>query len=203
LGLNVISGHYLTGQGGSTRGTPVNEWEKAVEDAAKMGQKYMAVAYLMPFERKSLSDYLKVADILNKAGEITSKYDITMAYHNHDFEFISVDDQLPMDILLKNTQSDLVKFELDIYWIKKAGHDPIQFFRQNKGRVPLWHIKDLEKETGDFAPVGDGIIDWSSIFKEEETAGLTHIFVEQDTHKSGTPLGNIGKSFSWLRSLDY
>lgn len=203
LGLKVISAHYLSGQGSNAWGTPVNQWEKAVEDAAKMGQKYMAVAFLMPNERKSLNDYLKVAEILNKAGEITSKYGIIMAYHNHDFEFTPLEGQLPMDILLKNTQADLVKFELDIYWIKKAGLDPIQFFKQNKGRVPLWHVKDMEKESGDFAPVGDGVIDWTAIFKEEKTAGLTHFFVEQDNHKYGTPLENIEKSLKWLRSFDY
>jgi len=203
LGLSVVSAHYLSGQGSNAWGTPVNQWEKAVEDAAKMGQKYMTVAFLLPDERKSLNDYKKVADILNKAGEITAKYGITMAYHNHDFEFIPLEGQVPMDVLLKNTQADLVKFELDIYWIKKAGLDPIQFFKQNKGRVPLWHVKDMEKESGDFAPVGDGVIDWMSIFKEEKTAGLTHFFVEQDNHKYGTPLENIEKSLKWLRSFDY
>ena len=203
LGLKVVSAHYLTGQGGNAWGTPVNQWEKAVEDAVKMGQKYMTVAFLLPDERKSLNDYKKVSDILNKAGEITAKYGITMAYHNHDFEFIPLEGQVPMDVLLKNTQADLVKFELDIYWIKKAGLDPIQFFKQNKGRVPLWHVKDMEKESGDFAPVGDGVIDWMAIFKEEKTAGLTHFFVEQDNHKYGTPLENIEKSLKWLRSFDY
>lgn len=203
LGLKVVSAHYLTGQGSNAWGTPVNQWEKAVEDAVKMGQKYMTVAFLLPDERKSLNDYNKVADILNKAGEITSKYGITMAYHNHDFEFIPVEGKVPMDVLLKNTQADLVKFELDIYWIKKAGLDPIQFFKQNKGRVPLWHVKDMEKDSGDFAPVGDGVIDWMAIFKEEKTAGLTHFFVEQDNHKYGTPLENIEKSLKWLRSFDY
>ena len=203
LGLKVVSAHYLTGQGGNTWGTPVNQWEKAVEDAVKMGQKYMTVAFLLPDERKSLNDYKKVSDILNKAGEITAKYGITMAYHNHDFEFIPLEGQVPMDVLLKNTQAELVKFELDIYWIKKAGLDPIQFFKQNKGRVPLWHVKDMEKESGDFAPVGDGVIDWMAIFKEEKTAGLTHFFVEQDNHKYGTPLENIEKSLKWLRSFDY
>jgi sugar phosphate isomerase/epimerase len=203
LGLKVISAHYLSGQGSNAWGTPVNQWEKAVEDAAIMGQQYMAVAFLLPNERKVLSDYNKVADILNKAGEITNKYGITMAYHNHDFEFVPLEGQLPMEILLKNTQADLVKFELDIYWIKKAGLDPVQFFKQNKGRVPLWHVKDMEKESGDFAPVGDGVIDWTPIFKEEKTAGLTHFFVEQDNHKYGTPLGNIEKSLKWLRSFDY
>jgi sugar phosphate isomerase/epimerase len=203
LGLKVVSAHYLSGQGSNAWGTPVNQWEKAVEDAVKMGQKYMTVAFLLPDERKSLNDYKKVSDILNKAGEITAKYGITMAYHNHDFEFIPLEGQVPMDVLLKNTQADLVKFELDIYWIKKAGLDPIQFFKQNKGRVPLWHVKDMEKESGDFAPVGDGVIDWMAIFKEEKTAGLTHFFVEQDNHKYGTPLENIEKSLKWLRSFDY
>ena len=60
LGLKVISAHYLSGQGSNAWGTPVNQWEKAVEDAVTMGQKYMAVAFLMPNERKVIGDYNKV-----------------------------------------------------------------------------------------------------------------------------------------------
>jgi sugar phosphate isomerase/epimerase len=61
----------------------------------------------------------------------------------------------------------------------------------------------MEKDSGDFAPVGDGVIDWTTIFQEEKTAGLTYFFVEQDNHKYGTPLGNVEKSLKWLRSFDY
>jgi len=203
LGLRVTSAHYLSGQQSTDMGTPVNQWEKAVADAAALGQQYMAIAYLMPEERKTLDDYRRVADILNRAGEITAQYGLTMAYHNHDFEFTPLEGQLPADILLKKTDRNLVKFELDIYWIVKAGQDPLAFFRANPGRVPLWHIKDMEKGTGDFAPVGDGTIPWATLFREQGTASMTHFFVEQDTHRIGTPLENIGKSFRWLRELDY
>lgn len=132
MGLNVVSAHYLSGQGSNAWGTPVNQWEKAVEDAAKMGQKYMAVAFLMPNERKVITDYNKVADILNKAGEISSKYGITMAYHNHDFEFIPLDGQIPMDVLLKIQRPIKLNLSSIFTGLKKQAWIPFNFSNKIK-----------------------------------------------------------------------
>lgn len=202
VGLKAASGHYMYGNFGNRQipGTIVYGWEKAVEDAKAIGQDYMVVAYLMPNERKSLDDYKKIAEDLNKAGETCRKAGIQLCYHNHDFEFEKVSGQLPMDILTQQTDANLVKIELDLYWATRAGQNPIQFFNQHKGRVALWHVKDMDKsEKKNFTEVGNGVIDFASIFQQAKLSGMKHFFVEQDVCP-GNPLDSIKQSIGYIQS---
>lgn len=199
-GLTVRSGHYLTGLTmPNAVGTLTKGWEKAVEDAALSEQKYMVCAWLHPDERKSIEDYKRLTDILNEAGRKAREAGLQFCYHNHDFEFQKLDGELPMDVLLENTDSDLVKVELDLYWIQKAGFDPVEFFEKYEGRIPLWHVKDMEKG-GDqsFTEVGNGVIDFKKIFANKDIAGMESFFVEQDV--SANPLKSIEKSYSYLNN---
>ena len=126
----------------------------------------MVCAYLSPQERGSLDHYKKLADIFNKAGETCKKSNIQFCYHNHDFEFEVQDGVFPYDILLDKTDKNLVKMEMDLYWIKKAGQDPLALFQKHPGRFPLWHVKDMSKEADQiFTEVGNGIIDFKTIFQ--------------------------------------
>ena len=147
-------------------GTILTGWDKAVEDAATLGQKYMVVAYLMPEERKSLDDYKKIAADLNKAGETCKKAGIQLCYHNHDFEFQAMEGTLPFDILMSQTDSKLIKVELDLYWAVKANHQPLDLFKKYPKRIELWHVKDMDNtDKKFFTEVGSGTIDFTSIFK--------------------------------------
>ena len=132
MGLSAPSGHYMYGNFGNKQipGTILTGWDKAVDDAALLGQKYMVVAYLMPDERKSLDDYKKIAADLNKAGETCKKAGIQLCYHNHDFEFQAMEGTLPFDILMNQTDSKLVKTELDLYWAVKANQPPLELFKK-------------------------------------------------------------------------
>jgi len=106
---------------------------------------------------------------------------------------------LPYDILLKNTDKDLVKFELDLYWVSKAGHDPVALFNANPGRFPLWHIKDMDNTPKkSFTEVGNGVIDFKTIFKGANKAGLKYFFVEQDI-TPGDPFISITKSIDYIK----
>jgi sugar phosphate isomerase/epimerase len=201
LGLSPVSGHYMYGNFGNKQipGTILTGWEKAVEDAQALGQKYMVVAYLMPDERKSLDDYKKIAADLSKAGETCKKADIQLCYHNHDFEFQAMDGTLPFDILMNNSDKSLVKTELDLYWTVKAGQQPLELFNKYKGRIVLWHVKDMDKtEKKFFTEVGNGVIDFKEIFKNAGVAGMEHFFVEQD-QCPGSPFDSISKSISYIR----
>jgi len=183
-GLNPVSGHYGAGvENTKTKGTLSNEWERAVSDAAELGQKYVVCAYLTPNERKSIEDYKKYTDLFNKAGEVAKKAGLQFAYHNHDFEFQKLNGELGYDYIAGKTDANLVKLELDLYWIVKAGMDPVDLFKKYPGRFPLWHVKDMDKGDKSFAEVGNGSIDFSKIFAARKTAGLTHFFVEQDMTK--------------------
>jgi sugar phosphate isomerase/epimerase len=183
LGLAPVSGHYGAGvQNKTTKGTLSNDWQRAVDDAAELGQKYVNCAYLTDGERKSIEDYKKYVDLFNKSGEVAKKAGLQFGYHNHDFEFKQLDGQLPYD-LIASTDPKLVKLELDLYWIVKAGLDPVDLFKKYPGRFPLWHVKDMDKTDKSFAEVGTGSIDFKKIFDNRKLAGLTHFFVEQDVAK--------------------
>lgn len=190
--LSHPSGHYLLANLN-------NNWEKTVEDAVTAGQKYIIIAYLFDTERKTIDDYKKIAAQFNKAAEVCKKAGIQFGYHNHDFEFIDMGGQKGYDILLKETDPQLVKFELDLYWISYAGINPVDMFKANPGRYPLWHVKDMDNTPKKFfTEVGNGVIDFKKIFAAARTAGMKHFFVEQDVCP-GPPLVSIEKSISYLR----
>jgi sugar phosphate isomerase/epimerase len=201
-GLVMLSSHYRLGEekikGESQKGAILNDWDKAVDDAAAVGLKYMVCAFLTEAERGDLDHYKKVADDLNKAGERCKKSGIQLCYHNHNFEFVKQGDTYPYDILLA-TDKDLVKMEMDIYWVTKAGQDPIKLFREHPGRFPLWHLKDMDKTPDQgFAEVGNGIIDFKEIFKHKNEAGLKYFFVEQDK-TLGSPFDSIKESYVYIK----
>ena len=177
----------------------LNDWDKAVDDAAEVGIKYMVCAYLSEEERGDLDQYKKVADQLNIAGERCKKSGIQLCYHNHDFEFKKQGDQYPYDVLL-SSDKNLVKMELDLYWVTKAGQDPIALFKKHPGRFPLWHVKDMDNTPEQaFAEVGSGTIDFKEIFKHKKEAGMKCFFVEQDKCP-GDPFDSITKSIKYIKS---
>jgi len=203
-GLVMPSSHYRLGEdkenGKDVLGTMLHEWDKAVDDAKAAGAKYMVCAWLSPAERGNIDHYKLLAERLNTAGETCKKAGIQLCYHNHDFEFIEDNGQLPYDVLLNNTNKDNVKFELDLYWASKAGHDPVELFKANPGRYPLWHVKDMDNtDKKAFTEVGNGTIDFKRIFKESKKAGLDYFFVEQDM-TSGDPFDSITKSIAYVKA---
>ena len=198
-GLIMPSAHYQLGEASKGKGTILNDWDKAVEDAASIGQKYMVCAWLAPSERGSLDHYKKLAEDFNKAGETCKKAGVQFCYHNHDFEFIQENGKYPYEILLENTDKNLVKMEIDLYWLTKANQDPIALIEKHPGRFPLWHVKDMDRtEKKMFTEVGNGVIDFKKIFTKANTAGLKYFFVEQDICP-GNPFDSITKSISYIK----
>ena len=196
-GLIMPSSHYRLGEeqmnGAPVLGTMLHEWDRAVDDAAAAGVKYMVCAYLSEAERGKLDHYKYIADQLNKAGERCRQAGLQLCYHNHDFEFTAQDGKLPYDLLLA-TDPKLVKMELDLYWATKAGHDPLTLFKQHPGRFPLWHVKDMDRtEKKFFTEVGKGSIDFRRIFAHSKEAGLEYFFVEQDA-TPGSPFESVTQS---------
>jgi len=203
-GLIMPSSHYRLGEelinGSTQRGTLLNDWARAVDDATTVGLKYMVCSYLADTERGTLDHYKKLADDFNTAGEICKKAGIQFCYHNHDFEFIQEGGKYPYEILLANTDKNLVKMEMDIYWVTKAKQNPIALINENPGRFPLWHLKDMDNTANQmFTEVGSGIIDFKEIFKHTRKAGLKYFFVEQDKCP-GEPYESITKSLKYIKN---
>ncbi|MFC7347379.1 sugar phosphate isomerase/epimerase family protein [Chryseobacterium zhengzhouense] len=180
-GLQVISSHHTTGRTDLHDGTLLQNWEQTLEDLNFIGATYAVCSYL-PEPERTKEAYQKLPELLESAGKISKQNGVQLAYHNHDFEFLKMDDENNFyDFILKNTSSDLVKMELDLYWISKAGLDPLVYFEKYPNRFPLWHVKDMKAETKDFTEIGNGTVDFKKIFEAREKAGLKHWFLEQDS----------------------
>ena len=205
LGLSVKSGHTLTGvRDKDMIGTPINQFERYAADAASIGQDYIVLAYLDDHERERADQYKGIAELLNKCGAISKKQGVKMAYHNHDFEFYDLDGKIPYDMLLAETDPDIVDMELDLYWIEKAKKSAKKYFKDHSGRFALWHVKDMDNtEEQFFTEVGNGIIDFKEIFKCKRKAGMRHFYVEQDACKNHQPIESVKISFDYLERMKY
>jgi sugar phosphate isomerase/epimerase len=146
-------------------------------------------------------DELKIAaDNLNSIGEKCKAENFTFAWHNHDKEFKPVNEMIPFDYLLSNTDAALCKVEIDLYWIYKGDDEPLHYFEKYPGRFELIHMKDMDDTSErSFACVGDGIIDFPSILKKSELAGMKHLIVEHDHPENG--LECIQRSYDYIQSI--
>ncbi len=176
------------------------EWDAVVDLAAATGHEYLVVAWIDPANRTSLDDYRRMAERFNRAGERANAAGLTFAYHNHDFEFQPVEGRIPQDVLMEETDPALVGFELDLFWITKAGGDALTYLTEHSGRFPLVHVKDMAVD-GSMTAVGAGTIDFAALFASSEQAGIRHYFVEHDN--PGDAFESIASSYRHLRGLEF
>jgi sugar phosphate isomerase/epimerase len=222
FGIQAVSCHYdtplVTGnfdawKSDFPQGRPAGfTWEKAVDDAAAAGVKYMVVAYLQPAERGSLDTFRRYADQFNKAGEATRKAGMQLCYHHHAFEFGPKEGSRPIDIFLERFDPKLVKFEMDVFWVSVAGQDPVALLKQWKGRVALMHLKDKapglkihfseDLSPNAFREVGLGTLDFAKIVEAARDEGVQHYFVEQD-QVAEDPVESLHYSFDTMERLKF
>ena len=171
-------------------------YQQLADSAAEGGLTYL-VCSSIPV---STLDEIKTAvDVFSKTGEACKKNGVQFAYHNHTTEFDEVEGHRPFDYILANTDKELVKMELDLAWATKAKQDPVELFKLHPGRFPLWHVKDLDKNTMNPAEVGTGVVDFKRIFDNAKESGMKYFFVEQD--QAPQPLQNVTNSFNYLNKI--
>jgi sugar phosphate isomerase/epimerase len=159
----------------------------------------MVVPYINEPDRKSIDDYKKICADLNAAGEVCNKNGIRFGYHNHAFEFETMDGQIPFDVMLSELDPKKVGMEMDIFWVINAGKDPIEYFKKHPGRFEQWHVKDMSKEDRNKnADIGTGSIDYKPIFAQAKLSGMKHWYVEQETYP-GAPIDSAAASATFLK----
>jgi len=176
--LKAPSGHYNLGS--FLYDGNLEEVKAAIEAAQILKNEYLTVPWVdEPFR----NDFHKIAVRLNEAGKMCAAAGLKLAYHNHDFEFQKHNGITGYEILLKETDHNLVSFELDLYWVVRSGNDPIKLFKENPGRFKLWHVKDMDKVNPALnTEIGSGSIDFKTIFKEVKQSGMKYFFVEQENN---------------------
>jgi len=145
----------------------------------------------------------ELAAILNTLGEKCTAAGLKLLYHNHDFEFKPMADGTAMiDYLLENCDAANVNFQMDLFWVTKAGADPLTYFEKYPGRFKAWHVKDMNAE-GNFAPVGTGSIDFKRILAEKDKSGMEFYLVEQDNTFDLDPMEAIKISHKGLEEIGF
>jgi sugar phosphate isomerase/epimerase len=129
----------------------------------------------------TLEECKKSAERLNYLGKVCKDNGLVLCWHNHNREFHAMETGIPFDYLMENTDKNLVSCELDLYWVKKGGADPLAVMKKYPGRFPVLHVKDMAPgDAMDFECPGSGIIDFAALFSEAEKQGIKHYMVERD-----------------------
>lgn len=197
--LVTPSGHYMPAAMLFENGNG-DDVKKLCEVGNVLGQQYIVIPYLEEERRKAIDQYKALAERINKAGEICKNAGLQLAYHNHDFEFIQMDGQTGYDILMNSTDKELVKLELDLYWVVRAGLDPLEIFKKQPGRFPMVHIKDMDKtDNTKNTEIGNGSIDFKKILESTQLAGIKHFYLEQENNYLPDTIGSIQKSYTYIR----
>jgi sugar phosphate isomerase/epimerase len=177
-------------------------FDTVADTAHVVGHKYLTVASLDRRSITTIDDWKKTADAFNAAGQRAKRAGLRFAFHNHAIEFAPVDGRIPMEVLIAGTDPSLVTFEMDLYWITKAGYDPRAYFARFPGRFELVHVKDSKgAPTHTMTEVGAGTMDWKGIFARHRQAGIKHYFVEHD--EPADPMDSIRVSYNYLKALRF
>jgi sugar phosphate isomerase/epimerase len=177
-------------------------WYRTLNEASQIGHKWLVIAWLPPEDRNSIDAVKRSADLLNRSARDAETFKIKVAYHNHDWEFQEVEGRRIFDILLEETDPEVVQFEMDLYWITKAGADPMAYFARWPERFPLLHLKDSSGAPEHaMTEVGKGTIDFAQVFRRAGQAGIRHCYVEHDN--PADPMASVATSFRYLDGLEF
>jgi sugar phosphate isomerase/epimerase len=173
-----------------------NDLDLVISEAHAIGAEYVRIS---GSSRWTLADYSETAAILNDVGEELQAEGITVAYHNHGYEFETVENGVSgYDVLVRETNPEFVTMELDVYWAASVGASATDLFQTYPGRFELLHLKDMAAD-GAFADVGEGTIDFAEIFANASLAGVEYGFTEHDrpspdgVTSACTSIGNLAE----------
>lgn len=197
-GLTSPSGHYMFGS--YFEDGNLDMVNLSIDVAHDLGSEYITVPSIDDKFKNSLDACKATAEKFNKLGEICRKAGLKLAYHNHNIEFKQFGDTYGYEVWLKNTDPALINFEMDIYWLVRAGKDPVTLFKQFPHRFHMWHVKDMDKKNPDEnANVGDGSIDFKKIFADARLSGMKYFFVEQESNYQPDVMGAAKADAAYIK----
>ena len=209
-GLELNSAHFDWETVVNPKDAAMSDFSKILEKAKSVGLSHLVIPFLKEPNRGTLDDYKKVAGHANKAADMAKDAGIQLSYHNHNFEFEPKNGgKSGYDVFIEEFSADM-QFEIDVFWVKAAGLDPVALIAKLKGRVSQLHLKDLKDglpspsyTTGlpvdAFQELGDGIIPMDPILAAAKVAGVKHCHVEQD--QSPDALASIRQSMGYLKKM--
>ncbi len=173
--------------------------DQCIEGAHALGMKYITWPFVAP-EHRTMADFLRLTEKLNKIGRHVYNAGLGFAYHNHGYEFVDLNGVTAYDIIIKETDPDYVKLQLDLYWVMhSSSKSPKQWIANHPGRFVMWHIKDMHKESRDYTELGNGSIDYTSILPDKMLSGMEFYYLEQGGNFAHSALKSVEDSASYFQ----
>lgn len=197
---------------------------KTIASYKSIGCKYITIPYMVDEHRPGKPGFNEVVANIAKIGEECKKQGVTLLYHNHDFEFVRVENgQYGLDYLYSEVSAELLQTELDTCWVNVAGENPTEYIKKYAGRCPIVHLKDFvggksenmyeligidtaKSETKSefaFRPVGQGVQDFRSITAAAVECGAEWMVVEQDNTYDIPSVEAAKMSREYLKSIGF
>jgi sugar phosphate isomerase/epimerase len=221
-------------EGGGTYGLPMDEYKKllaqnglkmisvgadyntlaknpqaAIDEAKAFGAKYIMCSWISHNgDEFTIEDIKKAVDVFNTAGKQIHDAGLSFCYHTHGYEFRTYEGGTLFDYLAKHTDPKYVNFEMDVFWVKHPGQDPVALMQKYPTRFILMHLKDRKPGTegnqNGRAPeetnvvLGQGDVNIAAVMKEAKRIGIKHYFIEDE---SPNPEQQVPQSLAYLRQL--
>lgn len=180
-----------------------------IAEAKAFGAKYV-VCFWIPHDNNvfTIDDAKKAVEVFNTAGKTLSENGLSLCYHAHGFEFGPYEGGTLFDYMAKNMNPKYANFEMDVFWVKHPGQDPVALLNKYKGRFPLMHLKDRKPGTpgnqeghADVETnvvLGQGDVGIAAIMKAAKKTGVKHYFIEDESSRS---MEQVPQSLTYLKSL--
>lgn len=158
-----------------------DDLDAVIEMAQTLGQEYVVVPWVGNEQRATWETWAQYAREMEAAGFAMREHGITLCYHNHAHEYETINGETALDIMFETAEPEALAVELDVYWTRFAGYDPVEEINKYAGRLPLIHLKDMTSgDSPTFTELGKGILDWERIMAAAKAAGAEWYIVEQD-----------------------
>lgn len=196
--LTLVSSHHNP--------CPLAEFDKLAAEAAAIGMKQLICPWIG--SQKTIEPFKRAADDFNTRGTICKKHGLKYGYHPHGYPYKKVQGQLPIDVLLANTDADLVEYQMDVYYAVTEGINPYTYMQKYKGRFTSMHLRDVLKqrlpkdsEEESACDLGTGIINFPKLLTAAKANGAKYFFVEQSRYYHETPLQSAKINAAYLKKL--
>ncbi|MBN8825771.1 MULTISPECIES: sugar phosphate isomerase/epimerase [unclassified Spirosoma] len=182
---------------------------KVLAEAKALGAKYVVCTWIPHAGDKfMIHDADRAIDVFNTAGKLLAENGISLCYHNHGYEFQTYQDGTFFDYLAENLDRKVVNFEMDVFWVKSPGYDPVALLQKYPKRFVLMHLKDRKPGTPDSqtghsdiesnVTLGQGDVGIAALMKQAKKSGVKHFFIEDESSRS---MEQVPQSVAFLEGL--
>ncbi|MFS4468284.1 sugar phosphate isomerase/epimerase family protein [Maribacter sp. 2210JD10-5] len=201
IGLTASSCHYGFSDYLESQDDELKRFvDSCIQGAKELNTPYITWPWMHPKYRNT-ETFEKLPELLNRIGEQVTSAGLQFAYHNHDFEFHDYGGKTGYEMIMAETDPELVKLQLDLYWaVHSSKQTPVELIAKAPERFVMWHIKDMDKVTRDYSELGNGSINYHTMLPKLDKTGLEFYYLEQGGNFAQNSMQSITDSASYFKN---